>query len=184
MLENDETDEARTLLQGTIRNLNAEDATYPSLLFQLGMLYHYSLDDPMAAAEVFNRFMNSFGEHPLYRSAAVEYAACIEEEDIDSPGQPENMVDLVLPTEFGLYPPYPNPFNDVVIIRFAVPQTGQINIALFDVLGRKVQDVVDLQYKAGIHDVQVSGHNLDSGVYFCQMTAFKFEQTRKLIYVK
>ncbi len=185
LLENSDNDDARTLLQGALRNLDRGNDSYPSLLFQLGMLYHYSQNDPIAAAEVFNIFMNSFEDHPLFRSAAIEYEVCVEEgRNIDTPGQPENMVDPGLPTEFNLHPPFPNPFNDVVTIRFAVPKLNQVRITLFDVLGRKVQDVVDVQYKAGVHNVQMSGRNLNSGIYFCQMTASGFEQTRKLVYVK
>lgn len=185
MLENGETDAAANILRGTLRELNRNNDAYPTLLFQLGMLYHYSQNDPLAASEVFRRFMNAFEGHPLYRSAAVEYAVCIREgEDIDSPGQPENMKGPELPTAFSLHPPFPNPFNDVVTIRFATPQMSQVSIRLFDVLGREVREVTNQEYKAGIHNIQVSGSSLDSGVYFCQMTASGFEQTRKLVYVK
>jgi len=88
------------------------------------------------------------------------------------------------PSSFILIDPYPNPFNNVVTIRYAVPELANVRIVLFDILGRKVQELTNKQHKPGIHRIRISGVSLNSGVYYCKMQSSNFEQTEKLIYLK
>ncbi|MBI3193787.1 MAG: T9SS type A sorting domain-containing protein, partial [Ignavibacteriae bacterium] len=60
------------------------------------------------------------------------------------------VVDAVgLPTEYALGQNYPNPFNPVTRFNVAIPQTGNVEVSVFDILGRKVSTIIDGELKAG-----------------------------------
>jgi len=71
-----------------------------------------------------------------------------------------------LPKNLELYGNYPNPFNPATKIKFSTPQAGDVEIAIFDILGRKVKTLVSRNLAAGIHERTFSAGNLASGVYF------------------
>lgn len=60
--------------------------------------------------------------------------------------------DTGLPTTFALAPNYPNPFNPETRIRFGLPQSSEVRLAVFDVLGREVAVLVEERLTAGRHD--------------------------------
>ena len=79
---------------------------------------------------------------------------------------------------------YPNPFNASTTIRFdvAVPQSVQIRV--FDVSGREVAVLEDRMLGTGSYQIEFSGDNLPSGLYFVQMQAGKFDLIQKLVLLK
>lgn len=83
-----------------------------------------------------------------------------------------------------LAPNFPNPFNPTTAIRFQLSQTGDVQLAVFDVLGREVARLVDGQMPAGSHTVRFDGSRLTSGVYFCELTAGGVTQTREMLLLK
>jgi len=180
---NGEAREATVLLGQTLNDLNRNHEAYPSLMFQMAMIYAYKRIDVDTAIRILERLIELFEDHPLCRVASMELAS-LDDGDIDAPDEPEELVSPNIPTEFELFAPYPNPFNDVVTIRYAVPELANVRIVLFDVLGRKVQELTNKQHKPGIHRIRISGVSLNSGIYFCKMQSSNFEQTEKLIYLK
>lgn len=90
----------------------------------------------------------------------------------------------VLPKAFWLYQNFPNPFNPVTTIRFAVPKISHVQIAVFDLLGRQVMTLVDKEMSPGEYTIQVHGEGLGSGIYFYRMSASGFVQTRRFIVLK
>jgi hypothetical protein len=92
--------------------------------------------------------------------------------------------DALLPTEFALYQNYPNPFNPITTIRYDVPTTGKVSLAIFNLLGQEVTRLVDERQLAGSYTVFWNAANWPSGVYLCQMEAGGFVQTRKMLLVK
>ncbi|MFO7799527.1 MAG: invasin domain 3-containing protein [Rhodohalobacter sp.] len=74
-----------------------------------------------------------------------------------------------LPDEIALNQNYPNPFNPSTSIEFALPVEDRVRIDVFDVLGRKVQTLVDQRYQAGYHEINFDGNSLASGVYFYRL---------------
>jgi len=90
----------------------------------------------------------------------------------------------VRPVSFGLAEVYPNPFNDRTMAAFSLANAGTIRLALFDLNGRLVQDLVYGRFEAGTHSVTISAGDLSSGVYLLRLEAGSMAQTRKLMLVR
>lgn len=73
------------------------------------------------------------------------------------------------PKGFVLSQNYPNPFNPKTQIEYELPKAGQVEMAVFDLNGRKVQTLVDLVANPGHHRVEFNGSNLSSGLYFVRL---------------
>jgi hypothetical protein len=91
---------------------------------------------------------------------------------------------LEIPKTYSLEQNYPNPFNPYTVIRFSLPQREQVTLRVFDVNGREVATLVDGTLAAGNHAVAFAPHDLAGGLYFYQITAGKFSQTRKAVLLK
>jgi len=94
-------------------------------------------------------------------------------------------VDILNPKDFILYQNYPNPFNPSTTISWQSPVSGHHTIKLFDVLGREIETIVDGYYEAGKHSTLYIVHStLPSGVYFFQLIAENFVETKKMILMR
>jgi len=88
------------------------------------------------------------------------------------------------PTDFTLFPNYPNPFNLSTRIGYELPRPVQVNISIYDIRGRLVTNLVNERMDAGYHTVVWEGNSVSSGVYFYRLTAGEFTSIRKMILVK
>ena len=89
-----------------------------------------------------------------------------------------------LPTQFELFRNYPNPFNPVTNIKFAVPVTAHVTVRVVNMRGQVVATLVDREMQAGYHNLAWDASNVASGVYFYQMEADGFKSTFKMILTK
>jgi hypothetical protein len=99
-----------------------------------------------------------------------------------------------LPTSFGLQQNYPNPFNPTTNLKFSVPEKSDVEIAVFDMLGRKISTLVSENLAANVYSVEWNGRNdngtaLASGVYNIRMVANSelgktFTDVRKVVLMK
>ncbi len=89
-----------------------------------------------------------------------------------------------IPSGFYLYQNYPNPFNPTTTIEFDIPERTFVKIAIYDILGREIEKLVDGELDAGRYKVNFVAYNLPSGVYFYTMKTAKFTQTNKMILLK
>jgi hypothetical protein len=94
-----------------------------------------------------------------------------------------NRLEMV-PDEYALYPNYPNPFNPETGIRFSLPSTNHVTVAIFDLTGRKVAVLVDANHSPGNYTVKWDASRQAAGIYFCTMRAGNFVKTRKMILLK
>ena len=104
-------------------------------------------------------------------------------------------INIVL-TSFSLAQNYPNPFNPSTSIKFAVGSRQLVTLKVFDVLGNEIAALVNEQKPAGTYEVKFSselihqsasggnGGKLTSGVYFYQLHAGKFSETKKMLMIK
>jgi poly(3-hydroxybutyrate) depolymerase len=88
------------------------------------------------------------------------------------------------PLAFSLDQNYPNPFNPVTTIRFRLARTVNVNLTIYDILGRRAAVLVNERRKAGVHEVKFDAIGLSSGVYFYRLQAGDFVQTRKLLVLR
>ena len=95
-----------------------------------------------------------------------------------------------IPAKFSLSQNYPNPFNPTTLINYDIPNAGNVTIAIYDVLGRKVTELVNTFQQAGSYKVSWDGTNqygnkVTSGAYFYQLRASNgFIETKKMVLLK
>lgn len=79
---------------------------------------------------------------------------------------------------------YPNPFNPSTIISYQLPITGNVTLKVFDVIGKEIVTLIDEEKNAGSYEVEYNASHLANGVYFYQLKAGDFVQTKKMILMK
>jgi carboxypeptidase T len=89
-----------------------------------------------------------------------------------------------IPKSYALYQNYPNPFNPVTKIKFDLPVNSQVQIKVFDVLGREVTTLVDQNLKPGSYEFEWNASEVSGGVYFYKISTEGFIDTKKMILVK
>ncbi|KAF0139880.1 MAG: FG-GAP repeat protein [Stygiobacter sp.] len=90
----------------------------------------------------------------------------------------------IIPHEYILYQNFPNPFNPTTTIRFAIPQREYVLLKVYDILGREVTALVNEEKSAGNYEVRFNCGKFSSGVYFYQIRAGNFVQTKKFLLLK
>jgi len=93
-------------------------------------------------------------------------------------------IELNFPTEFELSQNFPNPFNPTTNIQFSLPETGQVKLVVFNVIGEQVAELVNKNMEAGNHNVKFDASDLNSGIYFYKIEVNGFVQIRKMMFVK
>jgi hypothetical protein len=86
--------------------------------------------------------------------------------------------------DFRLNQNYPNPFNPTTTISFALPNTMDVKLTVFDILGRRVTVLVDEKMSPGLHNVTFDGLQHASGVYFYHLKAGDQIFYKKMMLVK
>ena len=89
-----------------------------------------------------------------------------------------------IPTEFLLSQNYPNPFNPSTKIKYSITQTSQVQIKVFDVLGNEIETLVNEEKPTGTYELTWNAASLPSGVYFYQLKAGNFIETKKMLLLK
>ena len=89
-----------------------------------------------------------------------------------------------IPKDYILYQSYPNPFNPATTIEYSIPNTNLVTITVYDILGRKVKDLINEVQSPGEHRVVFNASNLASGIYFYRIHAANFFQTKKMVLLK
>src|SRR3972149_3335457 len=85
---------------------------------------------------------------------------------------------------FVLMQNYPNPFNPSTTIKYLLSEISRVKIGLFNLVGEEVATLVNEEKPAGTYEVTWNAGNFSSGVYFYQLTAGNFVETKKLIVLR
>jgi FtsP/CotA-like multicopper oxidase with cupredoxin domain len=88
------------------------------------------------------------------------------------------------PESFYLHQNYPNPFNSVTNIKYQIPELSFVMLKVYDITGNEISKLVNEQKPAGTYIVEFDAATLPSGVYFYQLKAGEFIQTKKMILMK
>jgi photosystem II stability/assembly factor-like uncharacterized protein len=87
-------------------------------------------------------------------------------------------------TDFKLFQNYPNPFNPTTTIEFSMTQSGLVNLVVYNILGERVNVLINEERTAGKHSIQFNANHLASGIYFYRLQAGSFIETKKMILLK
>ncbi len=90
----------------------------------------------------------------------------------------------VPPLKFGIESAYPNPFNAQTSIRFAMKETGDASLRVYDLTGKEVASLIDGKVDAGVHKRVWNAESFSAGVYFIQMAADVETSRAKVVLVK
>jgi Secretion system C-terminal sorting domain len=95
------------------------------------------------------------------------------------------------PNTFYLFQNYPNPFNPSTKIKFTIPTVEthrnvslQTTLKVYDVLGNEIATLVNEEKPAGSYEVEFSAKGLPSGIYFYQLKAGRFMETKKMVLIR
>ena len=91
---------------------------------------------------------------------------------------------IEIPSLFLLCDNYPNPFNPSTNIRFSVPYKMKVRINVYDIMGRKIAELINEKKSAGTYEVNFAAKNLSSGVYIYQLTYSNRILSRKMMLLK
>jgi hypothetical protein len=124
--------------------------------------------------------------------------------DFDGSFEYTQVVEVVIgiPTEYSLSQNFPNPFNPVTKINYTIPNVEtrhasslqMVTLKIYDALGNEVATLVNEEKQPGIYEVEFSakggsasggdGCNFPSGIYFYQLKAGNFIETKKMVLLK
>jgi len=85
---------------------------------------------------------------------------------------------------FELAQNYPNPFNPSTSIKYAIGTRQFVTLKIYDVLGNEIETLVDEEKQVGTYELNWNASNLPSGIYFYQLRAGSFVETKKMVLMK
>lgn len=91
--------------------------------------------------------------------------------------------------DYNLYQNYPNPFNPITKIKFCIKKTEPVKLFIYDIIGRKINTLVNTSLQKGFHSIKWDGKASDGipvsdGVYFYTIRTTSFSKTRKMLLLK
>ncbi len=135
--------------------------------------------------ETFNKHQFCFGS-----SGSNDCKACPGNflySDYNSDSDSSSQSSDLLPLNFEVYQNYANPFNGNTIIKYDAPESGSVNFQVYNLLGKKIVDMLYKNTQAGSYQIELDDvlvSKLASGVYFYRITYGKQSITKKMLYLK
>lgn len=126
--------------------------------------------------QIFNRALSAeeiVENYEKIKTAAIRDIVSVE----------ENGTELI-PLRFALLQNYPNPFNPTTTINYHIAEIGNVQLTIYDILGREVSTLINEVKTPGKYEVKFNGSNLSSGVYFYRLKAGSFIDTKKFVLIK
>ena len=97
---------------------------------------------------------------------------------------PTSADDVAIPDRYNSLSNYPNPFNAGTTIKYSLENDGPVTIQVFDLMGRRIETLVNTMQIAGQHSITWNADGNSSGTYFYSIKAGEFSGTRKMTLVK
>src|SRR5690606_18931616 len=92
--------------------------------------------------------------------------------------------DLILSDNYFLLQNFPNPFNPKTKIKYSIASSDNVQIKLYDIMGREIETLLNEYKQAGNYEIEFNATNLPSGVYFYRMTSGIYSETKKMLLIK
>ena len=94
-----------------------------------------------------------------------------------------------MPEDFALYQNYPNPFNPTTQIRYDLPEEKNVTLVIYDVIGRNIRTLMNVNQTAGYHSIHWDakndiGEGVAAGMYIYTIKAGDFRATKKMVLLK
>ena len=119
--------------------------------------------------------------------ASGTYNYRIKQVDFDGSYKYYNLkeeIQIDVPKSYALSQNYPNPFNPTTKIKYSLPADGFVNIAIYNVLGDKVTEIVNSIQEAGNYEVTFDASKFASGMYLYRMESGSFVSVKKMMILK
>ena len=129
---------------------------------------NYSFRGGLDEIRIYNRVLSESEVNDIYNQVTT-----VEENEIEA-----------IPTNCNLTENFPNPFNPRTKIRYSIPQTSTVVIKVFDILGNEIETLVDEEKNTGTFEITWYAEKFPSGVYFYQLQAGSFVDTKKMILLR
>jgi len=131
----------------------------------------------------------AYGIGLVYRDNDAYYpynllGAIIDGKTIGNPVDVKETTAEELPDNFELYQNYPNPFNPSTVISYDLVEMGFVSLDVYDVLGRKMKNLVNEVQNAGRHELTFKAGNLSSGIYLCCLKCSNKMKVIKMLLTK
>jgi len=92
---------------------------------------------------------------------------------------------MIIPNHISLMQNYPNPFNPLTMINYQLSTTNNVELAIYNLLGQKVETLVSEEQNAGYHQVEWDASDFSSGIYFYVLrNSERNVQKRKMMLIK
>jgi hypothetical protein len=165
-----------------IGNFDVENLSIIPNFPYTGWWYNYFSGDSILVENTTAMIPLEPGEFNIYTSKSIPSPG----DDILADVKKE---DTKIATEYQLYQNYPNPFNPSTVIEYSIPSnverlTSEVNLIIYDVLGREMVVLVNEEQPAGRYKVTFDADGLPSGIYFYQLRAGSFIESKKMILLK
>jgi hypothetical protein len=89
-----------------------------------------------------------------------------------------------IPMRYSLVQNFPNPFNPSTTIRYNIPREEKVKLEVYNLLGQKVETLVDDVHQAGSYEIIFKADHLASGVYFYRLSAGNFSEVMRMILLR
>ena len=89
---------------------------------------------------------------------------------------------MLIPKEFSLLQNYPNPFNPVTSIEYQLSITSEVELDVYDLLGKKIITLVSERKPPGTYRIEWNAEDLASGIYLYRLRAGNYTETRMMVY--
>lgn len=118
--------------------------------------------------------------HQMHAKDLIDYIMVNKFNEIVSVAEEDSYI----PDEYALFQNYPNPFNPSTKMKYSLPQSSNVVIKVFDILGNEIETLVDGEKPAGTYELAWFAENLPTGVYFYQLRADSFVETKKMVLLR
>ena len=151
-----------------LTRISIYDVTYPDDLRLVG---YYPTYERITDMEIRGQYLftTSISEFRVYECDALSA----------TPPHP-----VIIPYEFDLLPPYPNPFNSILTIPFTLPIQSESIITIHNILGQKVHQFAFPPLSPGAHRVIWNAESCASGLYIIQLISGEKEFKQKVVLLK
>jgi 1,4-alpha-glucan branching enzyme len=154
---------------------NSMSVPFPST----GDWFEFVTGETLLVSDQSAEFVLAPGEFRIYTSNQIEPARA----EVFFPVGEDSFG--TIPDEFNLFPNYPNPFNPSTTISYDVPVESSIEIAVYDMLGRKISTLVnESSHRAGTFNITFDGSPFGSGVYLIRLLTDSTSMVQKMTLLK